>query len=119
MKHVDFVHLHLHTQYSLLDGAIRLDELFQRAKEYRMPALGADMDSGTVVEWRIQPGSSVTLRCASSSVTIILRRSFSYMNQRGSRPIGCASAAAVRMGVPNVNGKSRDPFRAAAVNTGM
>jgi DNA polymerase-3 subunit alpha len=24
----EFAHLHLHTQYSLLDGAIRLDDLF-------------------------------------------------------------------------------------------
>jgi DNA polymerase-3 subunit alpha len=39
MKHVDFVHLHVHTQYSLLDGAIRLDDLFKRAKEYMMPAI--------------------------------------------------------------------------------
>ncbi len=39
MKHVDFVHLHLHTQFSLLDGAIRLDDLFQQAQKYRMPAL--------------------------------------------------------------------------------
>ncbi|MEA1935774.1 MAG: DNA polymerase III subunit alpha [Thermodesulfobacteriota bacterium] len=39
MKHVDFVHLHVHTQYSLLDGAIRLDDLFKRAKEYKMPAV--------------------------------------------------------------------------------
>ncbi len=29
-----FVHLHLHTEYSLLDGAIRLKDLFPRAKEY-------------------------------------------------------------------------------------
>ena len=28
-----FTHLHLHTQYSLLDGACRLDELLDRAKE--------------------------------------------------------------------------------------
>ncbi len=28
-----FVHLHLHSQYSLLDGAIRLNDLFKRAKE--------------------------------------------------------------------------------------
>lgn len=27
--------------------------------EYRMPALGADMDAGTVVEWRVAPGSRV------------------------------------------------------------
>ncbi len=29
-----FVHLHLHTEYSLLDGAIRLKDLFPKAKEY-------------------------------------------------------------------------------------
>tara|TARA_Y100000780_G_scaffold226709_1_gene241245 strand:+ start:69792 stop:73454 length:3663 start_codon:yes stop_codon:yes gene_type:complete len=34
-----FVHLHLHTQYSLLDGALRLDDLFEKAKEYNMPAI--------------------------------------------------------------------------------
>lgn len=34
-----FVHLHLHSQYSLLDGAIRLKDLFKRAKELEMPAL--------------------------------------------------------------------------------
>lgn len=39
MKHADFVHLHVHTQYSLLDGAIKLDDLVACAQEYRMPAL--------------------------------------------------------------------------------
>ena len=39
MLHADFVHLHLHTQYSLLDGACQLDKLVAKAKEYRMPAL--------------------------------------------------------------------------------
>ena len=34
-----FVHLHLHTQYSLLDGALRLKDLFKTAKEYNMPAI--------------------------------------------------------------------------------
>ncbi|MCX8021385.1 MAG: DNA polymerase III subunit alpha [Syntrophorhabdaceae bacterium] len=34
----DFVHLHLHTQYSLLDGAIRFDRLFNLAKSYNMGA---------------------------------------------------------------------------------
>ncbi len=33
MKQEDFVHLHLHTEYSLLDGACRIDRIFQRAKE--------------------------------------------------------------------------------------
>ena len=35
---VDFVHLHLHTQFSLLDGAIRFDRLFKQANEFGMPA---------------------------------------------------------------------------------
>jgi DNA polymerase-3 subunit alpha len=32
----EFTHLHLHTQYSLLDGAIRLDELFPKVLERGM-----------------------------------------------------------------------------------
>ncbi|HDQ04967.1 MAG TPA: DNA polymerase III subunit alpha [Deltaproteobacteria bacterium] len=39
MKHANFVHLHVHTQYSLLDGMIRLDDLLQKAREYKMPAI--------------------------------------------------------------------------------
>jgi DNA polymerase-3 subunit alpha len=39
MHHANFVHLHVHTQYSLLDGAIRVGDLVERAKEYRMPAM--------------------------------------------------------------------------------
>jgi len=35
-----FVHLHLHSQYSLLDGAIKIDPLFDRAKTLGMPAVG-------------------------------------------------------------------------------
>ncbi|MBQ0099441.1 MAG: DNA polymerase III subunit alpha, partial [Firmicutes bacterium] len=32
----DFVHLHLHTEYSLLDGATRIDQLFKACKEKGM-----------------------------------------------------------------------------------
>ncbi len=35
----DFVHLHLHTEYSLLDGACRIDELLDQAARLGMPAL--------------------------------------------------------------------------------
>jgi len=34
-----FVHLHVHTEYSLLDGAIRCGDLARRAAEYGMPAV--------------------------------------------------------------------------------
>src|SRR5262245_35009541 len=35
----EFVHLHLHTEFSLLDGACRIDELLDQAVKLRMPAI--------------------------------------------------------------------------------
>ncbi len=35
----EFVHLHLHSQYSLLDGATRIDDLVRRAAEFGQPAV--------------------------------------------------------------------------------
>lgn len=35
----DFVHLHTHSHYSLLDGLIKIDELLDKAREYNMKAL--------------------------------------------------------------------------------
>src|SRR5512145_3320142 len=39
MQHSEFVHLHVHSEYSLLDGAAQLEKLVARAKELRFPAL--------------------------------------------------------------------------------
>ncbi|MEY2407627.1 MAG: polymerase subunit alpha [Verrucomicrobiota bacterium] len=39
MSHAEFVHLHLHTEYSLLDAVCRLDKLMERAHELKFPAL--------------------------------------------------------------------------------
>ncbi len=39
MVHSEFVHLHVHSEYSLLDGASHLPKLVARAKELRFPAL--------------------------------------------------------------------------------
>ena len=36
---MSFVHLHVHTQYSILDGQASISSLFERAKELGMPAL--------------------------------------------------------------------------------
>ena len=33
-----FVHLHVHTEYSLLDGAIKCDDLVRRSLEWGCPA---------------------------------------------------------------------------------
>jgi DNA polymerase III subunit alpha len=35
----EFIHLHLHTEYSLLDGACRVDELLEQAARQKIPAM--------------------------------------------------------------------------------
>jgi len=39
MKHASFVHLHTHSEYSILDGAAKIDDLIKKAAQYNMPAL--------------------------------------------------------------------------------
>ena len=45
--HSPFVHLHVHTQYSLLDGAIRINALLDRCRDFGMDAV-AITDHGTM-----------------------------------------------------------------------
>jgi len=35
----DFVHLHVHSEYSLLDGLVKIPKLIEKAQEYAMPAV--------------------------------------------------------------------------------
>jgi DNA polymerase-3 subunit alpha len=39
MSQTPFVHLHVHSEYSLLDGAIRMEQLVGKAAEFGMPAI--------------------------------------------------------------------------------
>ncbi|HXH81448.1 MAG TPA: DNA polymerase III subunit alpha, partial [Candidatus Tectomicrobia bacterium] len=39
MTHAEFVHLHVHSEYSLLDGAAQLEKLVAKAKALRFPAI--------------------------------------------------------------------------------
>jgi len=39
MSTENFVHLHVHSEYSLLDGAIRIRDLIKKASDYNMPAV--------------------------------------------------------------------------------
>lgn len=43
-----FIHLHLHSQYSLLDSCLKIDELIKRALDYNMPAI-ALTDHGNIL----------------------------------------------------------------------
>ena len=47
MTTANFVHLHCHTEYSLLDGAARISGMVERAAELNMPAI-AITDHGTM-----------------------------------------------------------------------
>ena len=69
-KTVQYVPLRCRSPYSILEGAIRLDELAKRSKEYRFPAVaitdttnmcGALEFSGTFAKAGIQPIIGVTL----------------------------------------------------------
>jgi DNA polymerase III subunit alpha len=39
VNHAEFVHLHVHSEYSLLDGAAQLEKLVKKAKDLRFPAI--------------------------------------------------------------------------------
>ena len=61
----DFVHLHLHTEFSLLDGACRIDELLDEAVKLGMPALAVtahgNMFSSVVFHDHARDGTALPL----------------------------------------------------------
>src|SRR5579862_7455983 len=62
MGQADFVHLHVHSEYSILDGACRVPDLVKRAGELEMPAVTiTDHGSmaGAVQLWKETRGTGV------------------------------------------------------------
>ncbi len=51
---MSFVHLHCHSEYSLLDGANRIDDLIDRAKLYEQPALAITDHGNMHAAWEFQ-----------------------------------------------------------------
>jgi DNA polymerase-3 subunit alpha len=51
---VSFVHLHTHSEYSLLDGANRLTDLIERSLHYEMPALALTDHGCLFGAWEFQ-----------------------------------------------------------------
>ena len=45
---MSFVHLHVHSEYSLLDGLPKIAKLIKRAKELKMPAIALTDHGGNV-----------------------------------------------------------------------
>ncbi len=94
MPHADFVHLRVHTAYSLSEGAIRIDELAARCRDERMPAVamtdsnnlfGAIEFSQTCASAGIQPiiGCQLNICCeekgAGRALTAAASRSDSFL----------------------------------------
>ena len=61
---MNFTHLHVHTEYSLLDGAIRVSDLVNFAKENNMPAV-AITDHGVMYGDMELYGDAYTLQVKS------------------------------------------------------
>jgi DNA polymerase-3 subunit alpha len=62
MGQADFVHLHVHSEYSILDGACRIPDLVARAGELEMPAVSlTDHGSlaGAIQLWKATRGTGV------------------------------------------------------------
>src|SRR5205814_2084507 len=51
---MSFVHLHCHSEYSLLDGANRIDGLIRRAKEFEQPAVAITDHGNLHAAWEFQ-----------------------------------------------------------------
>ena len=51
---MSFVHLHCHSEYSLLDGANRIDDLIRRAQELEQPALAITDHGNMHAAWEFQ-----------------------------------------------------------------
>src|SRR3954447_17583798 len=51
---MSFVHLHCHSEYSLLDGANRIDSLIRRAQELEQPALAITDHGNLHAAWEFQ-----------------------------------------------------------------
>ena len=51
---MSFVHLHCHSEYSLLDGANRIDDLIARAQELEQPALAITDHGNMHAAWEFQ-----------------------------------------------------------------
>ena len=62
MAQAEFVHLHVHSEYSILDGACRVPDLVSRAAELEMPSVSlTDHGSlaGAVQLWKTTRGTGV------------------------------------------------------------
>ena len=65
-----FIHLRLHTEYSISDGIVQVDSAIARAAADGMPALGISDLAHTTFFKRIEPLVSVWVACCTAARAI-------------------------------------------------
>ena len=67
-----FIHLHLHTEYSTLDGAVRIKDLIKKAQRCKMPAVAMTDDVIDALTKRTQDGGTevVAAKAGKGSATL-------------------------------------------------
>ena len=91
-----FVHLHVHTEFSMLDGAARVGELFDETVRHEMPAL-AMTDHGNVF------GAYEFWRKANAHGVKPIIGMEGYLSP-GSRPASCSLVTVSRSPGPTATG---------------
>ena len=87
MKKDNFVHLHVHSEFSLLDGASRIPKLIEKASQYDMPAL-ALTDHGVmygVIEFYTQAKKMGIKPIIGCEVYLAPKSRFEKQSERGKK----------------------------------
>ncbi|HOH59569.1 MAG TPA: PHP domain-containing protein, partial [Candidatus Cloacimonadota bacterium] len=74
---MSFIHLHTHSEYSWLDGACTIDDLVQRAVQYKMPAV-AITDRNSVAG-----ASRLWHQCVKAGIKPIIGLEIAVQNDQG------------------------------------
>ena len=82
---MSFVHLHCHSEYSLLDGANRIDDLIARAVEFEQPALAITDHGNLHAAWEFQEKRASKVSSRSSAWRRTSRRAIAA-RARAPRP---------------------------------
>lgn len=91
-----FVHLHTHSEFSVLDGACKVEELIQTAKDYEQPAI-CITDHGSTSSWWVAQNIGEKL-----GIKIILGTEFYYQRENDDKNGHLIAFAKNDKGVENI-----------------
>ncbi|OHC75484.1 MAG: DNA polymerase III subunit alpha [Rhodospirillales bacterium RIFCSPLOWO2_12_FULL_58_28] len=98
MAHADFVHLRVHTAYSLSEGAVRIDDLVSLCGEYAMPAVAMTDTNNLFGALEFSPA------CAKAGVQPIIGCRLSIARDRDGGRVGFIESDPLVLLVQNMEG---------------